>query len=196
CCQPDAAVDLFVCLVFRSRAIGSLFLYTTLFRSASWYRGLAQPHNLKRTGRAPFFHRPSLEPAQGGLRDRESEALKPVDDATDNRVSVGRQWRGRQQLLDPEGWRRRWTRLASEHYRRRWISQASNFRPGPGRSLCGPIDPGGEMVTPLTQNGFSVANEPGPFYKDASSRAAFQRPEGRKNKASQIGRASTLNSPS
>src|SRR5690554_5861286 len=49
------------------------------------------------------FHRPSLEPSKGGLRDRESEALKPVDDATDNRVSVGRQGRGRQQLLDPEG---------------------------------------------------------------------------------------------
>ncbi|WP_298579764.1 hypothetical protein, partial [uncultured Luteimonas sp.] len=30
------------------------------------------------------------------------------------------------------------------------ISQAFNSRPGTGRSLYGPIDPGGEMVTPVS----------------------------------------------
>lgn len=63
---------------------------------------LAQPHNLKSTGRAPasIARRSSRYRVVFGTV---SEAPRPVDDATDNLVSVGRQQRGRRQLLDPEG---------------------------------------------------------------------------------------------
>lgn len=103
-----------------------------------------------------------FEPAQGGLRDHESEAFKwTMRRATERVLGAngvgGNSCRSRRvaETVDPP---------RIEALSETMGSQTLTFGPESGRSLCRPIDPGGEMVAPCPRSEFGYLG----FYGSAA----------------------------